>query len=187
LSRTIATLASTLLRTTVETFDTSVIVFDLQEVPGTKSRLDVFRLLLDFTHEMREEYSESVELAYRGDIRFKIDGSYFRTLGRERNSENPVYTIRTFPENVQTPGGMRAHPECMSRLSNHRAARRVGTPQLRLDAHTTRGTHRGPTSDPGVNGLNLMMSLLARLGELRLVLTSSGDFRQIAVTSGDSR
>jgi len=92
-------------------FDKSVIVFDLQEISGSKSRLDVFRLLLDFAVEVQAEQCEWVELALRGRTRFKLEGSYFRQLARERSYQNPAYTIRTFPENLKTPTGGRAYPE----------------------------------------------------------------------------
>jgi hypothetical protein len=94
-----------------DAFGNSVIVFDLQDVSGSKSRLDVFRLLLDFADEIQEEHCEWVELAYRGETKFKVEGYYFRQLGRERSVQNPANTIRTFPENLKTPSGGRAYPE----------------------------------------------------------------------------
>ena len=92
-------------------FDRSVVVFDLRDVTETKSRADVFRLLLDFAHEVKDRGFDSVELSFRGDIRFRIDGYYFRSLGRDRHLENPMYMIRTFPEHLETPAGLRAYPE----------------------------------------------------------------------------
>lgn len=93
-----------------DVFAKSVIVFDLKDVSGG-SRLDVFRLFLDFASNAKDEYCETVAIAFRGRVRFKMDGAYFRELGRERNHENPVYVIRTFPENLRTPDGARAYPE----------------------------------------------------------------------------
>lgn len=93
------------------TFNTSVIVFDLQDIDGTKSRADVFRLLLDFAYEIRDDDYQQFELAFRGETKFKVDGFYFRSLGRDRHVENPMYTIRTFPEHLETPTGLRAYPE----------------------------------------------------------------------------
>lgn len=94
-----------------DTFAKSVVVFDLQNISGTNSRMDVFRLLLDFAEKMQGEYFETVILAFRGEEKFMLDGFYFRTLGRERNTQNPAYTIRTFPENLKTPTGLSAYPE----------------------------------------------------------------------------
>jgi hypothetical protein len=92
-------------------FGNSTVVFNLKDLSGSQSRLDVFRVLLDFAHEIQDQTFESVELAFRGEARFKLDGSYFRTLGKERHTQNPAFTIRTFPENAKTPTGRRAFPE----------------------------------------------------------------------------
>ena len=94
-----------------DVFDKSVVVFDLQDVSGSNSRLDVFRVLLDFAEKMQDNYCDTVELAFRGETKFKLDGFYFRTLGRERDFQNPAYTIRTFPENLKAPSGLSAYPE----------------------------------------------------------------------------
>lgn len=89
-------------------FGPSVLVFDLHEVSGERNKLDVFRVLLDFAAATTDTDCETVELAFRGDVRFQMDGDYFRTLGRDRSTENPAYTIRTFPEHLRTPSGTRA-------------------------------------------------------------------------------
>ena len=93
------------------TFDRSVAVFDLHSVSGSQSRLDVFRVFLDFAEALQEQSFEWVVLAYKGDPRFKIEGSYFNQLGQERDWQNPTYTIRSFPENLRTLPGARAYPE----------------------------------------------------------------------------
>lgn len=89
-------------------FDRSVLVFDLHEVSGERNKLDVFRVLLDFAAATTDTTCETVELAFHGKTRFQMDGDYFRTLGRDRSTENPAYTIRTFPEHLRTPSGARA-------------------------------------------------------------------------------
>lgn len=86
----------------------SVLVYDLRNVSGDKSRLDVMRVLLQYAEHVQDKEFETVELAYRGDTRFKLDGSYFQTLGQEYELQNPVYTLRTFPENVMRPDGSSA-------------------------------------------------------------------------------
>lgn len=88
-----------------------VVVFDIHSVDSGKAPLDVFRLFLDFAEELRNDRLTSVELAFRGESRFAISGTYFRTLGIERNDQNPLYTIRTFPENVRTLDGVLAFPK----------------------------------------------------------------------------
>ena len=59
---------------------------------------------------MRNRKFESVELSFRGHTEFKISGQYFKTLGVEYSSQNPIYTIRTFPEHLMTPDGGQAFP-----------------------------------------------------------------------------
>lgn len=90
--------------------DFSTLVFDLKDISGTTSRADVFRVFLHYAHAMKDDKFESVVLAFRGTPKFMITGSYFRKLGEEFDFQNPVYTIRTFPENLQTPDGERAFP-----------------------------------------------------------------------------
>jgi hypothetical protein len=71
---------------------------------------DVFRVFLQFAQAERSREFKSVELAFRGHPRFRIDGKYFKQLGEEFGTENPVYTMRTFPENLSRPDGSRAYP-----------------------------------------------------------------------------
>ncbi len=94
-----------------DAFSKSVIVLDIQNITGSVSRIDVFRVLLSFAEEIKDEQFTSIELSFRGETRFIIQGSYFRTLGHEREIQNPVYTIRTFPEKLKTPEGNNAYPE----------------------------------------------------------------------------
>lgn len=91
-------------------FDFSTLVFDLKGVSGTNSKADVFRVFLHYAHAMKDEEFESVELAFRGTPKFMMNGSYFQKLGEELDFQNPLYTIRTFPENLQPPDGERAFP-----------------------------------------------------------------------------
>lgn len=88
----------------------SVIVFDLRAVAGDKSQADIFRALLQFASEMKDREFEAVELAYRGTTKFILAGRYFQQLGREYGTQNPVYTMRTFPQNLLRPDGEKAFP-----------------------------------------------------------------------------
>jgi hypothetical protein len=47
-------------------------------------------------------------LGYAGTSKFMLDGAYFHKLGVEFGAQNPVYTIRTFPENVKKQDGSAA-------------------------------------------------------------------------------
>jgi hypothetical protein len=86
----------------------NVLVFDLRKISGDKSRLDVLRVLLQFADRLQDKEFNAVALAYRGETRFKLDGFFFQTVGREYSFQNPAYTLRTFPENVQRPDGSSA-------------------------------------------------------------------------------
>lgn len=92
-------------------WDSSVLIFDLQRIPGDKSKLDVFRIFVQFAEEMQHKDFNEVQLACRGTVKFKVRGDYFQKLGREYSFQNPNYTLRTFPENLLTPEGLRAYPE----------------------------------------------------------------------------
>jgi len=87
----------------------SVLVYDLRAISGTNSKADVFRILLQFADKMKDRKFDKVELCYRGDTKFVIDGDYFQQLGREYGLQNPVYTMNHFPENLKLPDGTRAY------------------------------------------------------------------------------
>lgn len=87
----------------------SVLVYELRDITGTNSRADVFRVFLQFADAVQEKEFETVQLAFRGDTRFIMDGSYFNKLGREYSFQNPVYTMRTLPEELSHPNGDRAY------------------------------------------------------------------------------
>jgi len=86
-------------------------VFDLQSISGSNSKLDVFRVFLQFAEKMQSKNFDEVDLAFRGQIKFYIDGKYFQQLGQEYSYQNPTYTIRTFPSHLYTPDGNSAYPE----------------------------------------------------------------------------
>ncbi len=85
--------------------DRSKLMYDLRDVDGDVAPIDVFRVLLQFADKVQDKRFDEVVLAFRGASKFKLEGSYFKTLGEEYGLQNPVYTARTFPENVLTPSG----------------------------------------------------------------------------------
>lgn len=85
-----------------------VLVYDLRGISGTNSRLDVTRVLLQFAQQVKDRKFERVELAFRGDTKFLLDGDYFQRLGREYSFQNLVYTTSHMPENLRRPDGSRA-------------------------------------------------------------------------------
>lgn len=78
----------------------SELVFDLRDVSSLNSRADVSRVLLQYAEALKAKKFERVVLAYNGNNKFHLKGSYFRNLGEEYGTQNPVYTMRTLPENV---------------------------------------------------------------------------------------
>lgn len=86
----------------------SILVIDIKAIPGDKSPADVFRILLQFAHRLQENDFESVLLSSSGKTKFMLQGDYFKKIGMEYPFQNPVYTMRTFPENLYQPNGDRA-------------------------------------------------------------------------------
>ncbi|MCE5318841.1 MAG: hypothetical protein LLG04_15955 [Parachlamydia sp.] len=86
------------------------LTYNLSSVSGKNSMADVFRVLLQFADKIQSKRFDLVELGYKSSIKFQIRGEYFQTLGKEYSWQNPIYTMRTFPENVLLPNGSRAYP-----------------------------------------------------------------------------
>lgn len=86
----------------------NVLVYDLRGISEDKSRLDVMRALLQYADRLQDRRFETIQLAYQGDPRFQLSGSFFQTLGKEYDYQNPVYTLRKFPEHVMRLDGSRA-------------------------------------------------------------------------------
>lgn len=86
----------------------STIVLDLRSVAETNSPADIFRVLLQFSATQKNHEFETVKLSFRGEPKFLLKGTYFKTLGIEHDTQNPVYTMRTLPENLYHPDGTEA-------------------------------------------------------------------------------
>jgi hypothetical protein len=84
------------------------LVFDLRDLQAGKTKLDVFRVLLEFAESLAASDFDSVELSFRGDAKFVLKGAYFKALGENHRDENPIYTLRTFAQNAYTPDGRQA-------------------------------------------------------------------------------
>jgi hypothetical protein len=84
------------------------LIFDIRDVPLDKSPMDVTRVLLQYAAAVKDKSFDSISLQYCGTPKFRLKGDYFHTLGIEYGTQNPVYTLRTLPENVLTPAGLPA-------------------------------------------------------------------------------
>lgn len=83
----------------------SVVVYDLRGVSGDKSAADTTRVLFKFAEKIKDHEYKKVVLSYRGSEKFYLDGEYFKMLGNELATQNPIYLIRTLPENLYKPDG----------------------------------------------------------------------------------
>jgi hypothetical protein len=91
--------------------DTGTVVFDLSDVSGEASAGDIFRVFLQFADSQKDHTYKQVVLASYGEKKFTIPGDYFHELGIEYGSQNPMYTIRTFPHHVADMNGVHPFPE----------------------------------------------------------------------------
>ena len=87
----------------------SVVIFNLDSVSPSNTPMDVFRVFLQFAAEMKDRRFSRIELAHHGTTKFLVSGEYFAQLGTEYGEQNPVYTIRTFPEHLYRPDGNSAY------------------------------------------------------------------------------
>lgn len=85
------------------------IVVDLHDVSATNSAADVFRLLLQFSAKQKDKEYKKIFISFRGTPKFYLKGDYFTRLGNEYSTQNSVYTMRTFPENVFNVDGAPAY------------------------------------------------------------------------------
>lgn len=87
----------------------SVLVIDLRRVDDQAAPADVLRVLFQSAEGLRDAKFERVVLAHRGSAKLMLDGAYFRKVGIEFKTQNPIYTMRTLPENVYKLDGSAAY------------------------------------------------------------------------------
>ena len=75
------------------------------------SAMDVFRILLQTADLLKEREFKQVELCFRMKTRFLLAGSDFKVIGNEYGKQNPIYTMRSFPEKLFLATGMKAYQE----------------------------------------------------------------------------
>lgn len=86
-----------------------MLVIDLRHVGELAAPVDVMRVLFQSADALRNSQFKRVVLAYKGQDKFYLEGSFFQTLGREYETQNPAYSLRTFPENVKRLDGTPAY------------------------------------------------------------------------------
>ena len=85
------------------------LVIDLRKVDMDKSTADVFRVLFQVAEKFQDKNFTKVILTSKGKKKFYIQGDYFKEIGSEYTYQNPVYLLRTFPENTYMLGGTKAY------------------------------------------------------------------------------
>jgi hypothetical protein len=91
--------------------DAHSVVFDLTDVAGDSSQMDVFRVLLQYAREQKDHQYQRIILAAYGQKKFVVPGKYFQQLGRDYDTQNPIYTVRTFSHHVSAMDGEEPFPE----------------------------------------------------------------------------
>ena len=86
----------------------STLVIDLRDVDSDKSTVDVFRGLFQIAEEFEGRDFSKVYLSSKGTKKFYIQGAYFEELGSSYSYQNPMYLLRTFPENTFSTNGTKA-------------------------------------------------------------------------------
>jgi hypothetical protein len=82
-----------------------VLVFDLRRVSKQNSPADVTRTLLQASGALKSTKFDYALLSYRGNAKFMLQGDFFQNLGVEYGVQNPIYTLRTLPQNVYNLDG----------------------------------------------------------------------------------
>jgi hypothetical protein len=87
------------------------LVVDLRRFSDEAAIADIMRALLHAAEAHKSSRFDRVLLAYRGKPKFMLQGEFFQTIGQEFQHQNPLYTLRTFPQNVYKLDGSQAYGE----------------------------------------------------------------------------
>lgn len=82
--------------------------FCVTNITGEGRPMDVFRVFLHTAAQLKNRSFQHVNLCFRQQTRFVLSGSHFTTLGEELETQNPTYTLRTFPEKLKRADGQAA-------------------------------------------------------------------------------
>jgi hypothetical protein len=74
-----------------------VIVYDLKKLSVQQTPMDVHTAFLEFAKKMKEKRYSRVELSYKGNTRFAIDGASFAKLGEAYDKHNFEFVLYKFP------------------------------------------------------------------------------------------
>ncbi|WP_206483645.1 hypothetical protein [Thalassotalea sp. G2M2-11] len=81
----------------------------VNNLSGEGSAMDVFRVFLQAAELLKDNSYEKVELCFRKKTQFFLSGDEFKIMGKEFGVQNPMYTIRTFPQKLTLLDGTNAY------------------------------------------------------------------------------
>lgn len=88
-----------------------VVVYDLRNLSFRQTPIDVHTAFLEFARKMKEKRYSRVELSYRGETKFTLDGASFAQLGEEYSKRNFEYVLYDFPRMVNAADGTKPIPK----------------------------------------------------------------------------
>ena len=85
-----------------------VIVYDLEQLSFRQTPIDVHTAFLEFAKKLKAKRYSRVDLSYKGQTKFSIDGASFARLGEEYAKRNFDYVLYSFPRLFRAAEG--THP-----------------------------------------------------------------------------
>ena len=82
-----------------------VVVYDLEGLSFRQTPIDVHTAFLEFARKMKEKRYSRVDLSYKGEQKFSIDGASFMKIGEEYAKRNFDYVLYTFPKLFRATDG----------------------------------------------------------------------------------
>lgn len=84
-----------------------VVVYDLESIGVRQTPMDVHTAFLEFARKLKENRYRRVELSFKGNTRFSIDGASFAKLGEEYAKRNFDFALYSFPRLFHAEDGAR--------------------------------------------------------------------------------
>jgi hypothetical protein len=82
-----------------------VVVYDLRGLSFRQTPIDVHTAFLEFAGKLKEKRYKRVDLSWRGETKFSIDGRSFAYLGEQYAKRNFDYVLYSFPQLFSTADG----------------------------------------------------------------------------------
>lgn len=87
-----------------------VVVYDLRALSFRQTPIDVHTALLEFAKRVRDKRYTRIDLSYRGQAKFSIDGASFQRLGHEYARRNFDYVLYALPRLLRNAKGQTIEP-----------------------------------------------------------------------------